>query len=200
MTSLDAGALASVDQCSSILFDERTGLFNDSCFQADRDRQSTESSAYGVKNFRKVDLCGRDILALATCHPNLRFKNGAGNVTACNVDDDSAARISGPLNTNVRHRQQLAVRVAHGGPDLSRGELNPDRESDLIHSETSRRRRPCSVLTDAVLPSFTPLLPCVQSAQEVDHIVPTWSIVDTRSWARDADYTKRCRLDRPTTY
>ena len=189
-------ALAPVDQCANILFDERTGLFNDSCFQRDRDRQSAEQSNYGVVNHRAIDACGRDILSLATCHPNLRFKNGFGNVTSCNVEDDSKVRISGPKATNPKFRQQLATRVAHGGPDLSRGFVNADIESGLIHAENSLRKRPCSVLTGAPTPEFAPLLPCVRSAQSVEHIVPDWSVVDTRAWVRDADYLKRCRLDR----
>jgi hypothetical protein len=188
--------LAPVDQCASILFDERTGLFNDSCFQRDRDRQSAESSGYNVRNHRAVDVCGQDVLAMATCHPNLRFKNGYGNVTACNVDADSSVRISGPKTTNPKYRQQLATRVAHGGPDLSRGYVDADAESRLIHAENSLRKRPCSVLTGASVPSFAPLLPCVSSAQAVEHVVPDWQVVDTRAWVRDADYLKRCKLDR----
>ena len=191
--------LAPVDQCETLLFDERTGLFSDSCFQKDRDRQSTESSVYNVQNYRDQEACGRDIIQLATCHPNLRFKNGYGNLDACNVEDDSKVRIAGPQTTNPRHRQQLVVRVAHGGPDLSHGNLNADAESDLIHSEASRQPRPCSVLTEASTDVFTPLLPCVRSAQDVVHVVPDWKVVDTRAWVRDEDYIKRCKLDRRIT-
>jgi hypothetical protein len=188
--------LAPVDQCSSILFDERTGLFNDSCFQRDRDRQSTESSNYGVLNHRNLDVCGRDVLALSTCHPNLRFKNGVGNVSSCNVETDSSVRIEGPKTTNPKHRQQLATRVAHAGPNLSRGDVNADAESALIHAENSLRKRPCSVLTGVTTDNFAPLLPCVQSVQAVEHVVPNWQVVDTRAWVRDADYLKRCKLER----
>lgn len=187
-------ALAPVDQCESLIFDERTGLFNDSCYQRDRDRQSVESSKYGIENFRDVDACGRDILSLSTCHPNLRFRNGYGNLTACNVEDDSMVRISGPKNTNPRHRQQLATRVAHGGPNLSKGELYADAESQLLHAENSLRKRPCSVLTGATTHNFMPMLPCVQTVQAVEHVVPSWQVVDTRAWVRDADYLKRCDL------
>ena len=188
--------LAPVNQCNSLLFDERTGLFNDSCLQRDRDRQSVESSQYTVLNHRAVDVCGRDILAMSTCHPNLRFKNGVGNVTACNVDADSSVRISGPKTTNPKARQQLATRVAHGGPNLSRGAVHADEESMLIHSENSLRKRPCSVLTGASVDNFMPMLPCVQTVQAVEHVVPSWEVVDTRAWVRDADYIKRCQLDR----
>lgn len=195
-TMASSAPLASVDQCANIMFDERTGLFNDSCFQRDRDRQSSESSSYNVRNHRAVDVCGKDILSVATCHPNLRFKNGFGNVTACNVDADSGVRISGPKTTNPRYRQQLATRVAHGGPDLSRGYVDADAESRLIHAENSLRKRPCSVLTDASTANFTPLLPCIQTVQAVEHVVPNWQVVDTRAWVRDADYLKRCGLQR----
>lgn len=188
--------LAPVDQCESILFEERTGLFNDSCYQRDRERQSKEEAMYRVQNFREQEQCGRDILQMATCHPNLRFKNGYGNLDACNVDADSRIRIRDPKSTNPRYRQQLSTRVAVAGPDLSRGTSDFDTESELIHFENGRKRRPCSVLTSAQTDPFTPLVPCVKAAQEVKHIVPSWNIVDTRSWVRDADYLKRCKLDR----
>lgn len=191
-----APPLAPVDQCASILFDENTGLFNDSCFQRDRDRQSAESQQYGVLNHRAIEACGKDILSVATCHPNLRFKNGVGNVTACNVDADSKVRFKDPKTTNPRHRQQLATRVAHAGPDLSRGFGDADAESGLIHAENSLRKRPCSVLSSSVMPDMMPMLPCVKTVQEVKHIVPQWDVVDTRAWVRDADYIKRCKLSR----
>ena len=188
--------LALVDQCTSVTFDERTGLFNDSCFQRDRDRQGVESAKYRVSNFRDVAACGRDVLSVATCHPNLRFKNGVGNLDACNVEDDTGVRIKGPKSTNPRHRQQLSVRVAHAGPYMARGELDASAESGLIHAENSLRRRPCSVLTGASPDPFTPLLPCVETVQHVEHVVPDWQVVDTRAWVRDTDYLKRCRLTR----
>ena len=193
---MDVGSLASIDQCNSLLFDERTGLFNDSCFQRDRDRQSVESAKYGARNFRNIDACGADVLAMATCHPNLRFKNGHGNLAPCNVDSDTRVRISGPKSTNPRHRQQLNTRVALAGPDLSHGFVQADTESDLIHSASSRTPRPCGVLSGISADVFTPLLPCLQRVQAVEHIVPDWTVVDTRAWVRDADYIKRCRLNR----
>ena len=194
---MNVESLASVDMCNSTLFDEKTGLFNDSCFQRDRDRQSVESAKYGAYNFRNIDACGRDVLGMATCHPNLRFKNGYGNLSPCNVDDDSRVRINDPKATNPRHRQQINTRTAQAGPDLSRGFVQADVESDLIHQETSRTRRECSTLSGVSTDVFTPLLPCIRNAQRVENVVPGWGgAVDTRAWIRDADYIKRCKLDR----
>ena len=193
MASLVNGrAIAPLEQCSATMFDERTGIFSDSCVEKDRDRQGVESLQYRMHNYRNVAVCGRDILAMATCHPNLRFKNGLGNVDACNVDDDTRVRISAPESTNPRHRQQLSVRVAHAGPCLARGEPDLAAESSLIHAENSLRARPCSVLTGASTDVFVPLLPCVKSAQAVEHVVPDWTAVDTRAWVRSSAYARRC--------
>lgn len=192
MTGLAGTGLAPVNQCAAVTFDERTGVFSDSCFQKDRDRQSVESADYNMRNFRNATVCGRDVLAASTCHPNLRFKNGVGNVDACNVDDDSKVRLSGPQTTTPRHRQQLSVRVAHAGPSLARGEPDLVAESSLIHAENSLRARPCSVLTGSSTDPFVPLLPCVKAAQAVEHVVQDFTAVDTRAWVRSAEYVKRC--------
>lgn len=184
---------APVNQCNTIRFDEATGLFDDNCFVSDRERQSADTSDYTVQNFRNESACGRDVTSLAMCHPNLRFKNGYGNLSACNVDSDSSVRM-GSKYTNPRYRQQLFTRISHGGPNMSRGAVNPDEESNLIQSESSRLNKACNVLSGATTYEFAPLLPCVKSVQDVQHVVQPWVITDTRAWIRDNDYDKRCSL------
>ena len=191
-TSIGGPRLAPVNQCTTTMFDERTNLFCDDCVQKDRDRQGSETAEYSMHNFRKTAVCGKDVLAMATCHPNLRFKNGVGNVDACNVEDDTRVRIAEPKSTTPRHRQQLSVRVAHAGPSLARGAPNLNAESALIHAENSLRARPCSVLTGSSTDVFTPLLPCIKTAQAVEHVVPDWQTVDTRAWVRSSAYAQRC--------
>lgn len=188
--------LSPIDACSATLFDEKTGLFNDSCFQRDRDRQSVESASYAANNFRDVAACGSDAMSLANCHPNLRFKNGYGFASPCNVDADSQVRFLDQKTTNPKHRQQINTRTAQGGPDLSRGWVAADDESSLLHQEMSRTRRECGDLSGVGTEhAFAPLLPCVSSAQKLEHVVPGWTTIDTRAWVRDADVSRRCGFD-----
>lgn len=177
-------------ECDANLFDASTGVFEDDCHSRDRERQSAYGEQYWLQNFREPD-CGAKLSTLATCHPNLRFKNGYGNLDACNVAEDSRLRL-GSAYTNPRHRQQLVTRLYQGNPNLARGAPSTDTEGQLIHAEMSRTRRPCGVLSGSTADVFTPLIPCVESAQESRHIVPDWKVTDTRAWVRDEDFLKRC--------
>lgn len=184
------GKQPSIQECDKNTFDASTGIFDDECYAQDRDRQSAYGEQYWLQNFREQD-CGAKITQLAACHPNLRFKNGYGNLDSCNVNEDSRMRY-GSTYTNPKHRQQLTTRLYQGNPNLARGAPAPDIEGELIHSDMSRTKRPCGVLSGVTTDVFTPLIPCVESAQDSRHIVPDWNITDTRAWVRDEDLLKRC--------
>lgn len=187
------GNAASVGTNDNMLFDESTGLFHDPRYQRDRDRQSTESRAYFVSNFRDLPSCGARPMSMALSHPNLRFKNGYGNLDACNVEADNRIRLRDTKHTNTKYRQQLSTRVAVAGPDLSRGLTSADVESELLHSADERQHQAFKglpgVRSDEL--SMAPLIPFAKEAQRVQHIVPTWQITDTRALVRDADYARR---------
>lgn len=183
-------AYAPVDAaCTSVRFDEKTGLFSDQCFEQDRERQSRDASMYRTHELR-AGPCDEALMRLATCHPNLRFMNGYGGVSACTVDADNQVRITGPDNTNERSRNPLITRVAHAPPSLFRGDLNADGESALIHAEI---RDMCAHERESREPE--PLIPCIErGVNDVTHVVPTWSAIDSRSRMREAG--RKCEFRR----
>ena len=183
---------APVGTCDNLMFDASTGIFDDSAHLRDRDRQSTDNGSYFVHNFRDVQSCGQDAMRLALSHPNLRFKNGYGNFAACNVDNDTRVRLKDPKSTNHRYRQQLSTRVAVAGPNLSRGKTCADIESELLHSSDQRQHIAYKGLPGVRADqTMEPLVPVVQESLRVEHIVPDWSVTDTRALVRDADYARR---------
>jgi hypothetical protein len=185
-------AAAPVGTCDNMMFDAKSGIFHDSAHLHDRDRQNVDNGAYALHNFRDLGSCGKDAMRLALSHPNLRYKNGYGNFAGCNVERDTKVRIRGPKSTNTRGRQQLSTRVAVAGPNLARSLTSADVESDLLHSRDERQHLAYKGLPGARSDDqLTPLLPVVQQALQVDHIVPSWSITDTRALVRDADFARR---------
>jgi len=195
----DMTSAAPVGSCDNFMFDAATGIFHDSAHVQDRDRQNLDEGAYALHNFRDLDSCGRDAMRLALNHPNLRYKNGYGNFSGCNVDRDSKVRIRGPKSTNVKARQQLSTRVAVAGPNLARSLTDADLESELLHSSDERRHIAFKGVpgTRADDRMGVPLVPAVRSALDVDHIVPSWSVTDTRALVRDVDLARRsCALPR----
>lgn len=183
---------APVGTCDNLMFDARTGRFDDRDEEFDRDRQNVENGSYFLHNFRDVKACGRDTMRLALSHPNLRYKNGYGNFSQCNVDKDTVVRLRGPKSTNIRGRQPLSTRVAVAGPNLARSLTSPDIESELLHSTDERQHIALKGIPgNRADDQMTPLLPIVQQALHVDHIVPSWSFSDTRALVRDADFARR---------
>jgi hypothetical protein len=197
MAASPLNAAAPVGSCDNMMFDARTGIFHDSTHLSDRDRQNVENGAYSLNNFRDIDSCGQDTMRLALSHPNLRFKNGYGNFAGCNVDRDTKVRIRGPKGTNMRGRQQLSTRVAVAGPNLARSLTSADVESELLHSSDERQHLAYKGLPGVRADDhLTPLLPVVRQALQVEHIVPSWKITDTRALIRDADFARRSCAER----
>jgi hypothetical protein len=179
-------------QCDATLFGSENRLFDDGCFASDREAQSKGVSAYGLARLRPADDCGTAVSELAACHPNLRFRNGYGNTSACAIDNDSASRY-GSQYTNPKQRQCLPTRVFHGHAHFEKGVLLPDQESELIHSNPTRDPRPCGVLSGVTIDRFVPLVPCIRSVvQNADTAVPEWRGENTRAFVQDEEYLRRC--------
>jgi hypothetical protein len=183
-----AGGIA----CDPDLFYSENRLHDDGCFIQDRERQSVGVGAYLTASLIPQSSCGAAVSKMASCHPNLRFKNGFGNASPCAIDADSAARM-GAKYTNPRHRQQLASRVYHGHPHYERGILEPTIESELIHTEGTRTSRACGVLSGTNIDRFEPLIPCINAVmQNPDTVINERSGSNTRAWVRDEDYIRNC--------
>jgi len=181
-------------QCEPQLFELENRLADDDCALADRLRQSDEVSGYYLANFltTNVPACDKKVASVAACHNNLHFRDGYGVANACVIDADSAARL-GARQTNSPHRQSYDSRVFQGHAHFWRGAVQPEQESELLHSDISRERRPCK--GDVPADRFAPLLPCIAEAvQNPDTVVidGVWGGDDTRSWVRSDAYIRAC--------
>lgn len=177
------------------MFDLENRLMDDECALADRTRQSDEVNDYVLASFlpSNVPACSSEVTKIAACHNNLRYRDGYGNANACVIDADSAARL-GARQTNSPHRQQLAARVFHGHPAFFRGQVLPDAESELVHSDMTREKKPCK--GDIPADRFTPLLPCIAEAVSTAKTVIMPDVVrggqDSRGFIRDSDALQTC--------
>ena len=99
---------------------------------------------------------------------HMMLRDGYGNTNGCYVDNDSEIR---KFNlTSDKKRDILNSRMYRGGPNLSRGNTNPEVESKLIQGNSTNYDCP-----NRTLDVFMPMLPCLQSSiQDPGNIIEGW--------------------------
>lgn len=160
-------------------------LRTDKCTLELRTATNDAYAQYSTWNPRDAECTTRDDLAqFASCHENLRYKQGHGNVDPCFVDDDSRLR-QGAFTDADRRRYQLFPREFKANPGLANGDFMPEIDSRLTrgaHQQRDKRsdvagRKQCDHLSESEINNnFIPLIPCLaKTIQDPDHIVPKWT-------------------------
>lgn len=179
-------AESAIQGCDKTLFRNAGSLRSDTCALKLRDDTNTNWSDYAVWNPRDVE-CGGDrvkkLKNIASCHPNLRYRDGEGNVDACHVDDDSKIRIASYTDAD-RKRHQLFPREFHANPGLAHGDFLPEIDGALTRGAVQQRDKrakvdgtDCDHVSEGDrLQNFIPMINCLASTvQDPRHIVPEWT-------------------------
>jgi len=160
-------------------------LRTDSCSQELRAMTNDSYAGYNVWDPRPLvcEEANTKLSEFASCHENLHYKQGHGNVEPCHVDEDSQIRTKAFCEANKK-RYQLFPREFQAGPGLARGDFLPDIDSHMtrggIQQRDKRNRMPaadCSHLSEVEHNNnFIPMIPCLANTiQDPDHIVPKWT-------------------------
>ena len=111
-------------------------------------------------NFEKVSEFAND--------NHMLIRDGYGNTNGCYIDKDSEARTFNI--TSDKRRDNLNTRMYRGGPNLARGNTNPEVESKLVQGNMTAFDCP-----NKSLDVFVPMLPCLKkSIQDPKNIVESW--------------------------
>ena len=139
-------------------FDNMTKLKDDDYSISERTLQNNNYNSYLTMNYNRCDSTALDN---ALDQPNIFIKGGYGNV-GCNVDDFSKLR-NGSLQTTVPCKLSLQERLFRTVPYLGKGTFNPDKETELIHSEYVDQNKSINTVTDKQFTTlYTPLIPEVK--------------------------------------
>ena len=160
------------------LLDQEHRIGGDSCAMTARDEQNEAFNAYsGFHTFKAVEDDASDVMRSKISAENgLRYNNGYGVASSGVIDDDSRIRYDSKW-TNDRTRQQLNKRVFTGVPNLSRGGLIANLESQLRIGDDTQTPASCDTLAEVSLfdHHITPLTPCLKkNVQNPTHIIPEW--------------------------
>lgn len=170
-------------------------LTQDRCALLTRELQNRSVTDYNTFNFYTTSTCkDADLLEYTIKNPNLRWKDGFGNVSGCTVDVDSEIRNKAKL-TNFREKEQLCTRWHQAVPNVGRGGLIPNVESRLRFSEDTSAIRECDILAEKDFDRFIPLPGCLSGTiQDPEHIILPFERggATTRDYVRDDDYLKGC--------
>lgn len=176
-------------------FEENNRLSQDECALFTRDLQNQSVTDYVLFNMYSTSTCKTDdIMDFTINNPNLRYKDGFGNVSSCTVEVDSDLRNNARL-TNPREKEQLCTRWYQAGPSIGRGGLVPNVESRLIFAEDTSDMKECGKLAETDFGRFIPMLSCLQgSIQDPEHIILPFERGGkiTRDFVRDDEYLKKC--------
>lgn len=141
------------------MFDYENRLTSDTCAQNTKESGNKQILKYTTYNFYG-DCDNTELTRISTQCPNLHFRNGYGNSSACMIDSDSVARFS--TITHGPERRQMNVRSFVAVPDMSRGCLQPDIESYLLNGQDTTIIRECDKVTEKDNNRFIPFLDCVK--------------------------------------
>ena len=125
-------------------------------------------------------------------NPNLRFRDGFGNVNKCTVDADSKIRNDPNTITHFRDRNQLCTRWYQAVPDFGRAGLVPNVESALKLAEDTSYIKDCDRVMEKQFDVFIPFNTC--GLINPDVVPPFQQGVSTRDFVRQDDYARRCGL------
>jgi hypothetical protein len=174
-----------IQGCDKTLFRNAGSLRADACAQKLRDNTNKSGADYAVWNPRDVQ-CDSEraetLKNVASCHPNLHYRDGEGNVDACNVDNDTMLRTSSYADDRRRH--QLFPREFKANPGFAHGDFLPEIDSALTRGAVQQREKraknsgeDCDHVSEGDrMQNFIPMIGCLASSvQDPRHIVPNWT-------------------------
>jgi hypothetical protein len=136
-------------------FDNTTHLNDDDYSISERTLQNKNYHSYLTTNYNTSNTTA---LAKSLDQPNIFIKGSYGNVGR-NVDEYSNLR-NGAVQTTVPCKLSLQERLFRTVPYLGKGTFNPDKETELIHSEYVDQNKSINTVTDKQFTTlYTPLLP-----------------------------------------
>jgi len=200
MIQQDRNCLDKRDSPKTFNVNYKTMSYDDKCFIDIDTRQSIGPGNYGVTNLYDCECLMPDVVKNATDNVCMPFKNGYGTEDPCVVDDGTKMRI-GLHRKYPKCPQQLFERPYLTTPNMSRGYLKPDQESELIFSEDTKTKRSCNTLSGITIPNyFTPMIDHISfNVQNPTHLIQEYNDnawrrggADTRLVVRDYDYAIRC--------
>lgn len=176
-------------------FDEGNRLSQDDCALVTRDLVNKSVSDYNLFNMYPTSTCeDEELIKYSMVHPNLRFKDGFGNVSGCTVDTDSEIR-NNARTTNQREKEQLCTRWYQAVPNYGKGGLVPAVENRLIFGEDTSDIKDCDIVAEKGFDRFVPMIGCLSSAiQDPEHIILPFERggTFTRDYVRDDAYLEQC--------
>lgn len=180
---------------NSVVFEEQNRLSLDRCALFTKELQNRSISDYVLFNMYPSASCESDKLMEFTIrNPNLRFRDGVGNVNGCTVDADSDIKLKAKL-TNMREKEQLCTRWYQAGPNIGRGGLIPAIESSLQMSEDTHDIKDCDIVAEKDFNRFTPMLGCLSSSiQNPQNLILPFERGGkiTRDYVMDSKYLEKC--------
>lgn len=177
------------------VFDADNRLTQDSCALITKDLMNKSLNDYYMYNMYSTSQCKtEDIQNFTINNPNLRYKDGFGNVNACTVDDDSELRNNAKL-TNLREKEQLCTRWYQAGPNIGKGGLIPNIETRLLFAEDTSGIRECDVVSEKNFDRFIPMIGCIQdNIQNPENIILPFERggIITRDFVKQDEYLEKC--------
>jgi hypothetical protein len=177
------------------VFQEGNRLSQDSCALLTKDLVNRSVVDYNMYNMYSTSKCKTDdIFEFTINNPNLRYKDGFGNVNACTVDEDSEIRNKAKL-TNFRDKEQLCTRWYQAGPNIGKGGLIPNIESRLLFAEDTSDIKDCDIIAEKDFDRFTPMIGCLSGAiQNPDNLILPFERGGkfTRDYFRNDEYLEQC--------
>lgn len=178
-----------------IQFNEANRLTEDRCAILTKELQNRSMTDYFLTNlYSTADCKDDDIREFTIENPNLRYRDGFGNVNACTVDQDSELRNNSKL-TNFREKEQLCTRWYQASPNIGKGGLIPNIESRLKSPEDTSDIKDCDILAERNFNRFIPMIGCLSgSIQNPENIILPFERGGkfTRDFVRDDEYLKKC--------
>lgn len=179
-------------------FDEENHLSQDECAILTKALANKSIEDYTFFNNYATSDCktksNEEMLDFVLANPNLRFKDGYGVSTSCVIDNDSELRNNAKMTSN-RERTPLCSRWYTAVPNLSRGSLIPNIESQLKYNGDTSDIRVCDKITEKDFNRFIPLPRCMaENVQNPENIIEKWTRGGdiTRDFVRTNEYLEKC--------
>lgn len=174
---------------------EENRLSVDQCALFTKDLQNKSLTDYNMYNMYTTATCETtDLMNYTLENPNLRFKDGFGNVSGCTVDVDSEIRNNARM-TNFREKEQLCTRWYQSAPNLGKGGLIPNIESRLKLGEDTSDIRECDIVAEKNFNRFIPMVGCLSdNIQNPENIILPFERGGkfTRDYVMDDEYLSKC--------
>lgn len=158
-------------------------LNEDNCYKKLNSKTISKSGDYRIKSFKNNKCKVPDIKNISLENPSFYYRDGYGWVSnnGCAIDYDSKLRNARNL-TNLNAIHQLKERLHKTTPSLINKDKNINKETNLLHSENTKLKRPCNILSGITINRFTPQIPLLKAnIQNPRNIIQE---VNNKNWIR----------------